>query len=288
MTGMPGETLDGQGLRESLAGLAAWFNARWEPRMGAIDGNDLSFIAGLIDALRPARFLEIGCASGFSTALVAALMDGRGGGRIDSIDFMRHFYADTTKPVGYLLDEAPPHPSVRVNLHLGKTALDAADLVDGMVDICFIDATHKHPWPTIDTLAVLPLVRPGGVIIEHDLQMMRNRTNQATGPKILFDQTPEALRIQQRDMPRLAREVGLRARTIADNLYALRVPEDKAALAAALSEGFYIRWEVGPRKRVDEGFAERYAAILRQTCPAALDAFLFGLDKHNAAPKISA
>ena len=206
--------------------LKTWFNARWVPSMGAIDGRDATFLGMLIAADQPRRVVEIGCASGLSTVILSSLLQEQGGGKLDSFDLMDRFYADQQKPVGYLLEESPDHRDVQVEVHPGTLSLDVKDHVEEGIDLCFIDAAHKHPWPLIDTLAVLPLMREGGVIVHHDLQMFKNPQVCATGPKVLSDQVPGKLAIRPGQLGSEAQTHGLKTRSLRNNIFGLRVPKD--------------------------------------------------------------
>jgi predicted O-methyltransferase YrrM len=53
---------------------AAWFNPRWKPKMDAIDEHDVVFMSALLDRFKPQQIVEVGCASGLSTSVMAMLM----------------------------------------------------------------------------------------------------------------------------------------------------------------------------------------------------------------------
>ena len=242
--------------------LLDWFNARWVGNMGAIDGQDVAFIADLIAKEKPKTVVEIGCASGMSTCVLAHLMSQNGPGDVFSFDLLDRYYVDRSKQVGYMVDEAPSHPGVNIAIHRGKTCLDVGAMVDRQIDLCFIDAAHKHPWPLIDTLGILPLMKAGGVIIHHDLQMYRstNGTAYATGPRMVYDQAPPHSRIDAaKDIQEQGRAL-LKSRAIDKNIFALRVPETKRAFGARLCEGFYLGWDYQEYRLVPLDFAERFKA----------------------------
>ncbi|MEP1537498.1 MAG: class I SAM-dependent methyltransferase [Paracoccaceae bacterium] len=262
--------------------LKTWFNARWAPSMGAIDGYDVTFLGMLIASEQPRRVVEIGCASGLSSVILSTLLQAQGGGTLDSFDLLDRFYADPQKPVGYLLKESPDCPDVQVNVHPGTMSLDVKDHVEGGIDFCFIDAAHKHPWPLIDTLAVLPLMRAGGVIVHHDLQMFKNPVTCATGPKVLSDQIPRKLAIRPGQLGSEALTKGLKTRSVHNNIFALRVPEDVTHLSRTLAQGFHLGWDRDPQKRVPEQFADRFSALLKSTyAPDVAQSFEFGLSRYN-------
>jgi predicted O-methyltransferase YrrM len=236
--------------------LVDWFNHNWTP--SAIDGYDAAFLAALIEREKPRRAAEIGVATGLSTGLLACLMQQTGGGRIDAFDVLGHYYADPSKPVGYLIDTEPAHPSVEIRLHVPAHCVDVADRIEGPLDFCFIDAQHTHPWPLIDTLAVLPLMAPGGIIVHHDIVMFRDPAVSVTGPKVLLDQVPSSHAIRFHDLYRKGAEGRLRTRHIDDNIFAFRVPDDYRSLGQKLSDGFMIGWDPNWRRLPGDRFLGRF------------------------------
>lgn len=264
--------------------LIDWFNARWFGDMGAIDGQDVAFIANLIEQNRPRNVAEIGCASGMSSCILASLMSSAGGGTLNSFDLLERYYVNPEKPVGYLLDEAPPHPGVSVTIHPGKTCLDVAEHIDGPIDLCFIDAAHKHPWPLIDTLGVLPLMKPGGIIIHHDLQMFRTTegNSYANGPKMVLALAPPATRIYADDGSQQRGRALMKSRQISHNIFALRVPDTLRAFAANLCEGFYFGWDKQSYRLVPQEFADRFSVFLGENYkPYVAQAWAEGLRRYT-------
>lgn len=252
-----------------------WFNHLWSP--SAIDGHDALFLASLLLGTSVKTVVEVGCASGFSTRLLAQLLDAGHGNRLSSFDVLDHYYADPEKPVGYLLKEAGPFANITPQVHTGRTSLDVRDHVEGKIDLCFIDAGHMHPWPTIDTLAVLPLMRPGGIIVHHDLQMFRDSTEHQSGPKILLDQTPPKDRLWFEQLLGSTRVKVLKTRRIDNNIFALRVPDDPLRLGRKLADGFALPWDTHVALRIDGSMAHRVADRLTSDYgPFASDLFKLG------------
>ncbi len=166
------------------------FRRHWKPGFGSVSVDELVFIRDLIERHRPARFLEIGMASGLSTGFIARFLDAAGGKAITSIDHDDTFFGDATKPNGFLFDEIYPGGKLDAKLLKFKTALDA-DALGGPWDMAFIDANHAHPWPTLDTLAIAPHMTAPRCVIHHDLDLyMRQDVMFGIGPKYLYDQFP--------------------------------------------------------------------------------------------------
>lgn len=266
------------------ADLCEWFNARWDGNMGAIDGQDVAFIAEIIKDISPRTVVEIGCASGMSTCILASLMAEAGGGHLNSFDLLDRYYVNPEKPVGYMVSEAPPHPGVSVKVNTGKTVLDVGQYVSDPIDLCFIDAAHKHPWPMIDTLGILPLMKPGGIIVHHDLQMYRggNGNAYATGPRHVFDQSPKINVIFPTDDNQAYGRSLMKSRGISHNIFALRVPEGKRAFAARLSEGFYLGWDKQDHRLVPLDFAKKFEDFITQNYgPRVVKAWEEGMSRYS-------
>ncbi|MFA3916500.1 class I SAM-dependent methyltransferase [Ruegeria hyattellae] len=139
------------------------------------------------------------------------------------------------------------------------------DKIKEPIDLCFIDAMHNHPWPLADTLAVLPLMKPDGIIVHHDLQMFHGSDLYATGPKVLRDQVPKDLLLSFGDFVDRNAHGSLVTRQISDNIYAIRVSEDLGGLAETLSLGFCIGWDVDePGKWLPHRFSSRLCSVNEQ------------------------
>jgi len=146
---------------------------------GAIGVLDACFLYDLIAALRPTHLIEIGTASGGSTAtMLRALHDhdipltDAQGPTLRSFDLHPFCFSARTKPVGAAIHELVLHLAHGVSFTTGATSLDAGRTLAGFnAQLAFIDAEHRHPWPTIDLLALLPAMAPGAWVVLHDIDL---------------------------------------------------------------------------------------------------------------------
>jgi len=189
--------------------------------------------------------VEIGTASGFSTAVLChALNFASQAGAISadfqviSYDISPTFYADRSKRVGdaareQLLPELMKHvtfrhPAFALNLrqHHGNDA----------IKFLFIDANHKHPWPALDLLAALDCLSPGAVVVLHDINLpIEHPEIQIWGAKYLFDD----LKVEK-EVPQ-ACEV--------PNIGSIKIPEDKEQFRAQLLQILFAHeWETDVRE----------------------------------------
>jgi len=161
------------------------------PGFGTTTPDELLFIQQVIQTYKPKKILEIGTASGLTTGFIARFLDQIGGGHVTSVDISSRFFGDPSQNVGYLTREIYTGTEVGITIETGRSSLDLEDL-GGPWDLAFIDASHNHPWPTIDTLAVAAHLNGPRIVLHHDLQLFRRfKAFQGIGPRVLFNETPE-------------------------------------------------------------------------------------------------
>lgn len=196
--------------------------------------------------------IEIGTASGFSTALLChALSMAHDAGRISgdfkvvSYDVSPNFYADLTKKVG---DAAREQLSPEMLAHITfRNPARAADVeAEQGADtgrLLFIDAAHVHPWPTLDLLATLDFLQVGATVVLHDINLPVIAPKFPDwGVKYLFDELERV----DKQVPNDAGEV--------PNIGSIRIPPDKDALRRQLMEMLYRHpWQM----QVDEPYLRR-------------------------------
>lgn len=213
----------------------ATFESLYQGRLGTISPAEARALAQLISKHRPKSFLEIGTASGITTGLIAAAMKENDGVDVQSLDISRTFFRDASKPVGYLCGELFVGKTPVVNIRSRTTALQATQLFEpGTFDMAFVDADHRHPWPTLDLIAIAPCLAEGAVVAFHDLALYSLEVKgTGIGPKHLFDQIPEMFRSI------IEPELG--------NMFTLTLPDDVSILAPALAASLLIPWTHNPR-----------------------------------------
>jgi predicted O-methyltransferase YrrM len=160
--------LEGRGVEA----LGADFGAkRPDWAKGTISDYDGKFLAGLAHFANVRHVVEIGVASGWSSAvLLKALSTLDGERKVTGIDLLPGYYLDKAIPTGRAVDEAVPDLLSGYRLLTGRLAFDAmADV--GKVDFAFIDGHHMHPWATLDMISVLPFMERGRWVAMHDLNL---------------------------------------------------------------------------------------------------------------------
>ena len=144
---------------------------------GHIGVTDADLLFRLIEQIKPTQIIEIGTASGVSTAMIADAIHRFSQPLptdipwVISIDLHPFCYFDRTKPVGYAVQAMVPQIASWVAVHTGKTAADASELAAAPVKLAFIDADHSHPAPAEDLLALLPALAPTATVAFHDIAL---------------------------------------------------------------------------------------------------------------------
>lgn len=155
---------------------------------GHITAAEAGFLADFVATCEPPSVVEIGVASGVSSAIIlqALAVTERATKsavpRLFSFDVAERCYFDNARHVGEAVHEMVPDLSNLWSLSLGNV-LDAERILRGRdLALGFIDADHRHPWPTVDFLGLLPIFRPGAWVVLHDV-----RLSQTYGPGPMYD-----------------------------------------------------------------------------------------------------
>jgi len=168
--------------------------------MGAVSRYDAQFLCDLIQEGQPKKCFEVGVASGMSTTFILKALAKIGEeSELVSVDISQQYYADRSKSVGYVVDAAIPKLGCKFGLHFNHWSADVEKFgADEKFDFVFIDAHHSHPWATIDTMLVLPFVKPGAWIAHHDIALKDiPRFASETGPFHVYEAFPQPKRKSQ-------------------------------------------------------------------------------------------
>lgn len=177
---------DIDGLREMLTRRPAWVQ-------GGISGGDSEFLLELVNGTNPNTVLELGVASGASSAALLFALDRLGGDRtLLSCDVRETCYFDSARATGSAVDEMYTNRRTSWMLDTNTDARRISQaLPSGSVDLTFIDANHSHPWPLLDLLHLTRTARPGSWIALHDIELPTFHPKyQVHGPQWLFEAWP--------------------------------------------------------------------------------------------------
>ena len=185
--------------------------------------------------------VEIGTASGFSAGLLChALAFASEAGRIGSdyrvvtYDIDPQIYVDRKRRSGDAArEQLPPALLDHVTFRAPATVADlTGDFEPEEILFLFIDASHSHPWPTLDLLGALDYLATGATVVLHDINLPVIHPEFAHwGVKHLFD----SLTVEKE----VADDVS------EPNIGSIRIPTEKAELRDQLLRILYAHaWEL--------------------------------------------
>jgi hypothetical protein len=185
--------------------MSADFGAR-RPKWvgGEISVADAVFLSGLVAASRARNLVEIGVASGWSSAILLHSLQSAGVEDfvVNGVDLMPNFYLDPSHPTGAAVEAMVPQLTDNYRLHTGRLAFEVTPEL-GRTDFAFIDADHMHPWATLDLISVLPFIATNSWIAMHDINLCRfpRHKHRNRGPFYLFGAWPDARLTSSEAMP---------------------------------------------------------------------------------------
>lgn len=174
--------------------------------------------------------IEIGTATGFSAAVLCHALhcSSRVGiiseeYQVVTYDLSSAFFADPSRNTGDAAHEQLPAELLE-HITFRNPALAAdvqRDYGSGTIGFLFIDAAHRHPWPTLDLLATLDLLRSGATVVLHDINLPFTYPQfPYWGAKYLFDDlVVEKVMAHEPELP---------------NIGSIRIPEDKGQMRSQL------------------------------------------------------
>lgn len=149
----------------------ALFEAR--PQWMSVYDNDFpsaAFIRGLISDYKPENLFEAGTAAGWAAYyMLEESHKYSKTAKLTSIDNAYSVYYDSARKIGDAFFETAPELAKFWDLNTNIIAADYVQGCDKKFDFAFIDASHLHPWATLDLLAILPCLNENAVIVFHDV-----------------------------------------------------------------------------------------------------------------------
>ncbi len=220
---------------------------------GMITEADARFLHDLILELRPPVAIELGVASGCSSAVILEAMrqchepgipNANPEARIPdpaystpnpvwlhAFDISARCYFDPSHPTGDAVAELTPW-NARHYCFTAGDVLCARERLTGLnAPFAFIDANHLHPWATADLIGLLPTVAPAAWVALHDIRLpfVPGRTDaRGHGPRHLFETWPLEKRQGGSD----------------DNIGAIRLPENLDDVRLIVQASLRRPWEV--------------------------------------------
>ena len=169
------------GGREKTPPLEEWqvirqlLNKRANPS-GSLGPADCFLLAAFVSIIRPRRMIEIGTGSGFSSALLASIMQLQEPNLrapwLDTFDVQTKYFGDATLPVGFEIRRLIPEFPELVRVHApGESSLVGKLTDKNELELVFIDGNHQHPCVLLDLLRIAPYLRGGSWVLLHDIRL---------------------------------------------------------------------------------------------------------------------
>lgn len=127
------------------------------------------FLNGIIRQIKPKKLLEVGVSAGGSSVIILNAIKDMEDSKLYSIDILKKWHFDTTKNVGYLVNDKAPNLSDKWKLYTGGTAADFMEDIGDGIDFCLLDTAHRNPGELLDFLMILPYMKRNAVIVIHDI-----------------------------------------------------------------------------------------------------------------------
>jgi predicted O-methyltransferase YrrM len=145
-------------------------------REGSLNLTDTLFLAAVTSILAPERVIEVGTGTGFSSALIAAMLSRPGSppvkARVQTIDAHTCYRCDESISIGEDIATLIPEFVSAVQVHAPYQSDFANQLANpNELQLGFIDADHQHPCPLLDLLHLARLIQTGGWIVLHDIAL---------------------------------------------------------------------------------------------------------------------
>ncbi|MEM8576645.1 MAG: class I SAM-dependent methyltransferase [Pseudomonadota bacterium] len=229
------------------------------PGYGTLTPDELAFVQRAVTSEAPDRVIEIGTGAGLTAGIIAGLLAKTGGTSVTSIDAGTRFFAAPDLAIGHLAAQVYSGDAVRIDIRTGTRSIDLTG-TDGPWQLAVIDADHAHPWPILDTMALWPHLTGNRTVLHHNLQQFRrNRPGLGIGPRVLFNEVPEAHRhaspaggwnifaVDLRMRQRMFEEVALNALsipwTVRPPLEAEVLDQFRSVMKPHFSDGFWREFD---------------------------------------------
>ena len=159
---------------------------------GAITNIDSLFIHRKIIESKPKLLVEIGIAAGISSATMLYSMEKlSNNSTLYAFDISKTCFFDNTKEVGFAVNQMIDKDFVERSYvkNVPSSVFEFHEHFDlNSIDFLFIDANHRHPWPSVDLFVALPYLKDGCTVCLHDINLpIKNSKFPNYGVKHLFD-----------------------------------------------------------------------------------------------------
>ena len=146
----------------------------------------LGFLCGIIKDNIPKKIVEVGIASGGTTAVILNTIKLLGSRtKVISVDIADQFYRDPTKKTGFMADEFQKKYAGGVDWakKTGSILPEVIEDIGADIDLLILDTMHIMPGEILDFLTAFPYLSSNAIVIIHDTALHhigRNKDAYAT------------------------------------------------------------------------------------------------------------
>jgi len=132
---------------------------------------DMQFINGMIRKYKPKKLLEVGVASGGSSAIILNAIKNIENSHLYSIDKKTNAHNRRDKETGWIVKEKFNNLMKKWTLYTGGITSNFIEKIGGDIDLVFIDTVHEAPGEWLDLIQVMPfLKKTNAIVILHDIK----------------------------------------------------------------------------------------------------------------------
>ena len=113
---------------------------------------DMKFINGMIRKYKPKKILEVGVASGGSSAIILNAIQNIENSHLYSIDKLTNAYLNEEKETGWIVKEKFSNLMNKWTLYTGGITSNFIEKIGGDIDFVFLDTVHYAPGEWLDIL----------------------------------------------------------------------------------------------------------------------------------------
>ena len=132
---------------------------------------DMKFINGMIRKYKPKKILEVGVASGGSSAIILNAIQNIENSHLYSIDKLINAFNRKNKETGWIVKEKFSNLMNKWTLYTGGITSNFIEKIGGDIDFVFLDTIHYAPGEWLDILQILPfLKKTNAIVMLHDIR----------------------------------------------------------------------------------------------------------------------
>lgn len=221
------------------------------------------FLCGLLRDFQPKKVVEVGVATGATTAVIMNCLSIMGSdARMYSVDLNKECYRRKHKVSGFQLKEVEKYLPNYSNHQflLGSILPKVIDRIGGEIDFVVLDTVHSLPGELLDFLCIVPYLKDNAIVVLHDVTSNMFRGENAYATKIVLD---AAVGDKYFDYHNKILNIG-----------AIRISEETRKNIANVFSAFSITWAYMPQRAELLTYRKLYKEKYDAECLELFDIFV--------------